>query len=465
MTTTPTLVIRSHNGKPYYEAKFRDAERQVMRRIGPAWLEPSPGGDWVPRKGRVSEGHFDERRAHVRAAELVSAYVAGKPKSGRVVQRATFRELAADYMRWLETDYGAKPTTLLDHSYKLAEPGTSHRRGAGVAQGRIMRELGDRRAADITGEDVRRLLSSMTQSGMSARNVNKHRNLIAAIFNHGARRATGHFKLEANPTVGIELRREPKPAPLLYFSPEEIEALARALETGVHRTRVGDGDAAELERRAGQDAQDAEAVRLSAYTGLRRGELVALRWKDIDWAGAKLTVSRALSLGVEGSPKSGSFRDVPLSDQALAALERLAHRRDFTGPDDLVLCNAYGRHLDATALGRRYNRARDAIGLRPLRWHDLRHTFGSLLVAAGIDTVTVKAAMGHERITTTERYLHARPATQQAAAFTAAFATQNASEPALALTFRRSDSLFAPPRLGALGGGDRERFEFGDELA
>jgi integrase len=90
------------------------------------------------------------------------------------------------------------------------------------------------------------------------------------------------------------------------------------------------------------------------------------------------------------------------------------------------------RHLDATALGRRYNRARDAIGLRPLRWHDLRHTFGSLLVAAGIDTVTVKAAMGHERITTTERYLHARPATLQDAAFTAAFATQDVNEPALA---------------------------------
>jgi integrase len=434
MTAPPALVIRSSNGKPYYEAKFRDAECQVMRRIGPAWLEQAPSGDWAPRRGRVPDGYFDERRAHVRAAELVSTYLAEKPKQGRGAPRATFRELAADYMRWLETDYGAKPTTLRDHSYKLAEPGTSHRRGAGVAEGRIMRELGDRRAADITNEDVRRLLSSMTASGLSARNVNKHRNLIAAIFNHGARRATGRFKLDANPTTGIELRREPKPAPLMYFAPDEIEAVARALGGGVHRRRGAEISAAEaeLERQAGQDAQDAEAVRLSAYTGLRRGELVALRWKDIDWAGAKLTVSRALSLGVEGPPKSGSFRDVPLSDQALAALERLSHRRDFTSPDDLVLCNAYGRHLDATALGRRYNRARDTIGLRPLRWHDLRHTFGSLLVAAGIDTVTVKAAMGHERITTTERYLHARPATLQAAAFTAAFAPQDVNEPALA---------------------------------
>lgn len=434
MTAPPALVIRSYNGKPYYEAKFRDGDRQVMRRIGPAWLDQGPSGAWARRRGRVPDGFFDERRAHVRAAELLSTYVSAKPKKGRGAQRATFRELAADYMHWLETDYGAKPTTLRDHAYKLAEPGTSHRRGAGFAEGRIMRELGDQPAADITSEDVRRLLSSMTASGLSARNVNKHRNLVAAIFNHGTRRATGRFKLDANPTIGIELRREPKPAPLIYFSPEEIEALARALEAGTHRSRAAEVSLtdAELERRAGQDAQDAEAVRLSAYTGLRRGELVALRWKDVDWAGAKLTVSRALSLGVEGPPKSGSFRDVPLSDQALASLERLSHRQDFTSSADLVLCNAYGRHLDATALGRRYNRARDALGLRPLRWHDLRHTFGSLLVAAGIDTVTVKAAMGHERITTTERYLHARPATQQAAAFTAAFASQNVSEPALA---------------------------------
>ena len=72
------------------------------------------------------------------------------------------------------------------------------------------------------------------------------------------------------------------------------------------------------------------------------------------------------------------------------------------------------------------------IGQRPLILHDLRHTFGSLLVAAGIDTVTVKAAVGHGRVTTTERYPHARPATQQAAAFAAALTAQSASEPALA---------------------------------
>jgi integrase len=342
--------------------------------------------------------------------------------------------LAGDYSRWLESDYGAKPTTVRDHRYLLAEPGTKHARGAGVSNGWIMAALGDRAASEISSEEIRELLSALTARGMSARNVNKHRNMIAAVFNHGVRRGVRRFKLASSPAAGIEQRREAKPAPLIFFTPEEIEAVARALASGAHRQSAGVDlgfGAEEIERRAGDDAQDAEAVRIAAYTGLRRGELIALRWRDVDWSRAKITVTRAISDGVETSPKSGHYRDVPLSDQAAAALERLSRRRDFTSPGDLVLCNAYGRHLNPAALGRRYNRARDAVGLRPLRWHDLRHTFGSLLVAACIDTVSVKAAMGHERITTTERYLHARPATQQAAAFTAAFAQGSAlTEPA-----------------------------------
>jgi integrase len=69
----------------------------------------------------------------------------------------------------------------------------------------------------------------------------------------------------------------------------------------------------------------------------------------------------------------------------------------------------------------RYKRARDAAGLRPLRWHDLRHTFGSLPVAGGVDLVSVRDAMGHTQLTTTSRCLHARPAAERAASFTAAF--------------------------------------------
>jgi integrase len=128
-----------------------------------------------------------------------------------------------------------------------------------------------------------------------------------------------------------------------------------------------------------------------------------------------------------------------MADQAAAALDRLSQRQDFVSPD-YVFCNALGRPLDGSALRRRYKRARDAAGLRPLRWHDLRHTFGSLLVAGGVDLVSIKDTMGHSQLTTTSRYLHARPTTERAAAFTAAF--QGGA--AIAPSFRGRDSLGQP---------------------
>lgn len=108
---------------------------------------------------------------------------------------------------------------------------------------------------------------------------------------------------------------------------------------------------------------------------------------------------------------------MPLPDQAAGALDRLSRRADYTGPDEYVFCNRFGRRLDPSALRPRYDRARDAAGLPALRFHDLRHTYGSLL-AGGVDLISVKSAMGHSQIGTTERYLHARPATELADRFT-----------------------------------------------
>jgi site-specific recombinase XerD len=67
-----------------------------------------------------------------------------------------------------------------------------------------------------------------------------------------------------------------------------------------------------------------------------------------------------------------------------------------------------------------------------LRWHDLRHSYGSMLVAGGIDLVSVKEAMGHAQLTTTSRYLHARPATELAAKFTDAMRSTGATSAARA---------------------------------
>jgi integrase len=195
-----------------------------------------------------------------------------------------------------------------------------------------------------------------------------------------------------------------------------VHPLARARQ---HPVDVGAGDPKLA--CATEDRQDAEIVCIAAYTGLRRGELVALRWRDVDFPRHKIVVQRAISANVEAtSTKSRRARDVPLPDQAAGALDRLSQRRDFTSPDDFVFVNRLGRRLDASAVRRRVERARDATGLRPLRFHDLRHTYGSLLVAGGVDLASVKAAMGHSRITTTERYLHARSAGKMAERFTKA---------------------------------------------
>jgi integrase len=252
------------------------------------------------------------------------------------------------------------------------------------------------------------------------RTVNKARQLICAIFNYGMRLST--YALPTNPAKHADRRREPDVAPLAFYSPEQVEALARALADGTHRDPSRPTlSPYEIEARAREDVQDAELIRVAAYAGLRRGELVALRWRDVDFAGRKIIVRRALSGDMEvRSTKSRRAREVPLPAQAAAALERLSRRGEFTGPDDYVFANRIGRRLDPSALRRRFERARDAAGLEPLKFHALRHSYGSLLVAGGIDLPSVKAAMGYSRITTTERYLHARPAGELAARFTRA---------------------------------------------
>jgi integrase len=283
-----------------------------------------------------------------------------------------------------------------------------------------MAALGDRPAREVTTGEVEDLLRSISATGVAPRTVNKVRQLICAIFNYAMRPTT--YALPSNPAAYADRRREPERGPRAFYSPEQIEVLARSLAAGAHRDPSRPAlSPDEIEARAREEVQDAELVRVAADAGLRRGELVAMRWRDVDFAGRKITVRRSLSGDTElRSTKSRRFREVPLPDQAAAALDRLSRRGEFGGPDDYVFANRFGRRLDPSALRRRFERACDAAGLETLRFHDLRHTYGSLLVAGGIDLASVKAAMGHSRITTTERYLHARPAEGLADRFTQA---------------------------------------------
>jgi integrase len=165
--------------------------------------------------------------------------------------------------------------------------------------------------------------------------------------------------------------------------------------------------AAEVEAlaRAAEDDQDAALFRVAAFTGLRLGELRALRWQDVDFGKRLVHVRRNFT---EQTPKSGRVRSAPLIDQAAKTLDGLSRRDRFTDPADLVFVDDVGGHLDDWRLRNRFHDALDRAGLPRLRLHDLRHTFGILAVQA-VPLTDVKAYMGHADISTTMIYVHHVP--------------------------------------------------------
>lgn len=93
-----------------------------------------------------------------------------------------------------------------------------------------MAAFGDRRASEVTTRDVSEFLRALDREGLSARNVNKHRQVLAAMFSYACRGDS--FNLPANPVDGTDKRREAQPPALDYYEVEEVEALARACERG-----------------------------------------------------------------------------------------------------------------------------------------------------------------------------------------------------------------------------------------
>ena len=397
-TNLVVLVRGGAKEKAYWDAYWRyrvgkDAPwTQTKRRLGLAWQEPDGDGGWRKRRGRCAEGWLDERAANVAAVAAMDAHAhtlaAHADANARTAeQQRTVRALSRDWLSWLSDVWGAKPSTVKDYGFLLREPGEPFKRGAGMSAGRIMNAFGDRPASDVTTTEVSQFLRSLDREGLTPRNVNKHREVLASMFAYGCRSDT--FALADNPVDRTDKRRQPPPAALDYYEVEEVEALARCCEQGRQRQTRNVFDESEIVARSQEDHQDAEAFRLLFYTGLRLGEVITLRWDDIDIDGRILFVRRGLSAGEERLPKGGRPRVVPLAAPAMAALARLGTRDDFTAPTDYVLANRLGRRLDGSAMRRRYKRACNAAGLRPVRLHGLRHAAGSL-VARTSDPVFVR---------------------------------------------------------------------------
>jgi integrase len=219
---------------------------------------------------------------------------------------------------------------------------------------------------------------------------------------HGIfRRAKRAYGLAENPAAAdlVERPTVPYTGELDTYTRDEIELLAAHAH----------------------DAQDAAIYRVAAYTGLRQGELLDLRWSDVDWIGGLLHVRRNYTDRTHKLPKGKRIRSVPMTPDVIDALARLRDRDQDTGDDDLVFADEAGQNLNSWALRRRYYAAIKRAGLRRIRFHDLRHCFGSAAITR-LDPYAVQSYMGHQHYSTTQRYLHHRPRAADAQALHEAFA-------------------------------------------
>ena len=279
----------------------------------------------------------------------------------------------------------------------------------------------------MTTRDIAGFLRSVDDAGCKPRTVNRYRQLISAAFNYAMREDA--YGLAANPAAATTKRREPPPAVLDFYEPDEVELLARAAERGAHRT-PGPQRSARTSKLPGawRIVRTPSSIRYAAYTGLRLGELLALRWQDVNLVDRRLVVHRAFSAGVEGPTKSWQARFIPVSNGAARAFADQLDRDEFTSATDFVFCNRLGRPLNGAVLRRRFKRTAATAGLRVLRFHSLRHGAGSL-VARQADPRWVQGFLGHSKLATTERYLHTKARPEHVDRLNRAFAAGPSAAP------------------------------------
>jgi integrase len=146
------------------------------------------------------------------------------------------------------------------------------------------------------------------------------------------------------------------------------------------------------------------AILIALRCGLRLGEIMALRWEDLDLVTGRLVVNRTVSRGRVGSPKNGRTREVPLGREILRTLKEHRHLKG-----DLVFPGPQARLLHRNETKHPLWRACKRAGLRPVGWHALRHTFASHLAMRGAPLKAIQELLGHSTIEMTTRYAHLSP--------------------------------------------------------
>ena len=355
---TGSLFVKG--GKWY--GRWWIGKQRVKRALGPV---RKPG----TREGLTRAQAEREMRRRMEAEAVVV----------RSHDRLNLIEAGERYVDHLEHVIERKPTTIQDYR--------------GYLEGHFEPYFGDRAIDKIEPGHVMGYLKRKRAQGLSAKTVQNHLTFLHGVFTF----AKKHGWVSSNPLLAVDRpRKAGSPHRRIRFlQPEELDAVMRA---------VPDDELGGVER----------ALYLTAaMSGLRQGELLALRWRDVDWVAALIRVADNFPRGrvdEADSPKSHQGRSVPMADRVARELERLFQRSRWQDDDDLVFCHPETGHvLDASKVRKRFQEALSRARVREITFHELRHTFGTQLAAARVPLRTIQEWMGHADAKTTEIYRHYAP--------------------------------------------------------
>ncbi len=208
------------------------------------------------------------------------------------------------------------------------------------------------------------------QEDVTPATVNRELSLLRHLFN----KAIEWGYLNKNPMQGVKLLKEP-PGRTRYLRTEEIERLLDVIDSF-----------------PGDIKSYLKPVALIAlHTGLRKKEILQLKWKDIYFEKRKITVSIT---------KTNEIRIVPMNETLYRELKEISRDAE----SEYLFCNKKGESFGNVR--KSFDRALKIAGIEDFRFHDLRHTFASHLVMNGCDIRTVQRLMGHKNIKMTMRYSH-----------------------------------------------------------
>jgi integrase len=269
--------------------------------------------------------------------------------------------------------------------------------------------FGEARVGEVDERDIARLIERLSTRGRSPKTIRNVMGTLHSVFEIARRERL----IAQNPCDLAEMPAARRSQDIHFLTPDELERVL---------TATPPPDAAQAER------DWWPLVRLlvltAAMTGMRLGELRALRWQDLDMAAMKVRVRQSYVLGQYGTPKSRrSARAIPLASRLVTELDEHHRTTAWNADDDLVLAHPHtGRPLDRVRLLGHFKAALRRANVRPVRLHDLRHTFATTVAASGeVSLRTLQEWMGHLDSRTTQIYADYMPGEREAELIDRAF--------------------------------------------